>query len=243
MQTEQQGYAIGPVLKAKAETFYPIVAPTLSHVVLRGSTPVVDYPGHGEANCAVGNACIRGGEGFAAVFGFTATTPSQAGAGQIAVGQLINDSQTVVFASNGQAQTNCTFGQYWLDNGFPYPLASPVPLTSNGTGLAATYQSGDDPNLPEDYTVFNSASRSFSATDYYMYQATPTAARPSIWTTLKEGVWSFADSWTVQALNPLTLEVGVPVAPAGVTVIAPADSTTLPYWPGIAQPGTLYPQC
>jgi hypothetical protein len=239
----------GPILKATAETKYPIKTVTVNEAsqtlgvpigtsIQAGPWPV---PQPAMDTCLAGTECVWGGA-KAAAWTFSVTSPQQ-GAGEIAGAQIIEQWYGSQNAAGDQANycTSATASlnalQFWLDNGFPYPEVAP---TSFAGGAKATWTADDSPYTAWLYVQAAGDANNVAAwrtsyfQDFFMYRPTATGSRGSIWVTIEKSTWNFADSWTEASPVPGPFAEGFPVSKLAVTGTAPAVSTTLPTWTNAA---------
>lgn len=146
------------------------------------------------------------------------------GSGQIGVAQLVSYSFSGI--KNGSPVPPWTTG------------SSPV-LDGQFPGYGATFPAGTVSELYPDSPFYNlgtstctSVTITNSFTDYFMYQPTATASRPSIWVTDAIQNWNW--SGTANNKNGWTLAIKpAPVSPGSVTA---TPSTALPSWNAVSQP-------
>lgn len=222
-----------------ATAYVQILSPTVNVATLNQGTPffVTPAPSASPPNICNGGtvyACLWSGFPGAA-WTYQVTTPPNLGAGQIAIAQTLHQ---VISFTNSQAVTSneCTSNsqslskvQYWLDNGFPYPGATPAAV-ANGAE-SPVWASNDAPNTSFDPTN-TLGSRTDAFKDYFVYRP----AGDSIWVTLELATWQWSDSYTY---NPTTgvYTAGTP----SFSHTPPAASTKLPSWASTAQNGIANP--
>ncbi len=233
--------SVGPAFARRADVYYPIDTLMLNATTQALATPYIETgPGTEVPQvCASGEECIWGGYP-AASWTFTATAPKE-GAGQIAVAQILKQSlgsETLSGYTTKCTSTTSSLNaeQYWLDNGFPYPAATPAAIGSSGK---ATWTSNDAPYKRDTIANVGGAWRTAYFEDYFMYSPTATLQRPSIWVTLGFSSWNFSDSWGKLPIPPYNYEIseghgGSPVVPrSGVNGTSPEASYVLPTWPKV----------
>lgn len=248
VQLVSSGTAIGPAMPLTAATTYSIEGPksqTTTQTIGSGAqgtqiqTGPWPSPLPSGSICTIGTECIIGGYP-AATWAYQVTMPS-IGGGLIGVVQLISDKLSFQ-GTHGAPRNFCTSTmmslqnpQYWLDNFFPaYPAVQ----------TTAPWNGNDGPTLPFLYAITDQTAdtgdiaswRTAFFRDYWMYQPTPSASRPSIWVTLAYSSWNFADSWTANYNSKrefTNFSEGMPVAKVNVNGIAPNASSALPTWPAV----------
>lgn len=252
VQTQSAGFNLGVARAVRADVYYPIEAPTPysavgtttstgSQVSLYGETT---YLKQQDATCPsptasplpaglsfveaihLGNECRPHGTDWV----YRATVPA-IGDGIIYMVQLVKLSA----AFSPDKTTAYGNGMYNLDGDYPYQggfvwePGNALPWAVLSGGASATLTGAfDAPATILDYLGCTSITRSDSFTDYFMYQPTQTASRPSIPVTIATMSWSWAgtaistgkDDWSKKSVTSPAVQ------------IASSPSSVLPSWPG-----------